>query len=104
MSVPLKSGDLDACLDLMSSILVEDLFGTPAEERESGENVAKIPESKTPQSFNCYEICAQFLSPHLVPDLLAPAREVSGCRKYTYVHVHDICIILKLILLWSVTK
>ena len=57
---------------------MEDLFGVPAEERESGENVAKIPESKSPQSFNSYEIVARFLSPHLVPDLLAPLREVSG--------------------------
>ena len=74
----LKSGDLDACLDLISSVLVEDLFGVPAEERESGENVAKIPESKSPQSLNSYELVARFLSPRLVPDLLAPVREVGN--------------------------
>ena len=84
--VSLKSGDLDACLDLISSILVEDLFGVPAEERESRENVAKIPESKTPQSHNCYEIVAQFLSPRLIPDLLAPVREVR-----VHIHVHTSC-------------
>lgn len=72
-----KSGDLDPCLDLISPILIEDLFGVPAEERESGENVAKIPESKTPQSYNCYEIVAKFLSPRFIPDLLTPVREVS---------------------------
>jgi hypothetical protein len=90
-AVTLRSGDLDTCLDLISSILIEDLFGTPAEERESGENVAKIPESKTPQSYNSYEILAQFLSPRLIPDLLTPVREVSRCC-YGYTHVYmDIC-------------
>ena len=88
-AVSLRSGDLDACLDLISSILIEDLFGTPAEERESGENVAKIPESKTPQSYNSYEILAQFLSPWLIPDLLTPIREVSRCCcGYAHVHVY----------------
>ena len=63
-------------LDLVNTILTDDLFGTPAEERESGENVAKIPESKTPQSYNSYEIVSQFLSPKLLPDLLSPVKEV----------------------------
>ena len=96
MAVSLKAGDLDACLGLISSILIEDLFGTPAEERESGENVAKIPESKTPQSYNCYEIVAQFLSPRHIPDLLTPVREVSwwlllSLTTVAEAHVH-VCI------------
>jgi len=72
----LEPGDLDPCFHLVSDILKEDLFGAPAEERESGEGVAKIPESKSPQSYNTYEIVARFLSPGLVPDLLAPIKEV----------------------------
>lgn len=75
-SSPLAVGDLDPCLELVSGILIEDLFGVPAEERESGENVAKIPESKTPQSYNSYEIVSQYLSPKLLPDLLSPVKEV----------------------------
>ena len=55
---------------------MEDLFGVPAEERESGGNVAKIPESKTPQSYNCYEMTAQYLTPGLLPDFLAPVKQV----------------------------
>ena len=58
---------------------MEDLFGTPAEERESTENIAKIPESKTPQSYNSYEIVSRFLSPRLLPDLLVPVKEVCVC-------------------------
>ena len=72
----LGEGDLDSCLETVSAILVRDLFGLPAEERESGENVAKIPESKTPQSYNSYEIVASLLSPKLLPDLLSPVKEV----------------------------
>ena len=62
-------------------ILVEDLFGMPAEEREAGESVARIPESKSPQSLNSYCIMAQFLSPRLLPQLLAPVKEVGN---YSY--------------------
>ena len=61
---------------LLYQILVEDLFGVPAEEREAGEAVAKIPESKHPQSTNSYRLTAEFLSPQLLPQLLAPVKEV----------------------------
>ena len=56
---------------------MEDLFGVPAEEREAGESVAKIPEGKNPQSSKSYCIMAQFLSPRLLPQLLSPVKEVS---------------------------
>jgi hypothetical protein len=72
----LKTGDLDPCLQLISQILQEDLFGVPAEEREAGESVARIPESKRPQSCNSYRLVAQFLSPRLLPQLLAPVKEI----------------------------
>ena len=75
-SSSLVPGDLDPSFSLVSEILKEDLFGAPAEERESGEGVAKIPESKSPQSYNTYEIVARYLSPGLVPKLLAPIKEV----------------------------
>lgn len=85
----LSVGDLDPCLELISSILIEDLFGAPAEERESGENIARIPESKTPQSYNSYEITSRFLSPRLLPDLLAPVKEVCDhCSGPYGIHCH----------------
>ena len=55
---------------------MEDLFGVPAEEREAGESVAKIPEGKNPQSSKSFGIMAQFLSPRLLPQLLSPVKEV----------------------------
>ena len=84
----LAPGDLDPCLQLISDILKEDLFGSPAEERESGEGVAKIPESKTPQSYNTYEIVARYLSPKLVPQLLAPIKEVCTYSVVALLHEH----------------
>lgn len=70
---------------------MEDLFGAPAEERECGESVAKIPESKSPQSHNTYEIVSRYLSPKLLPDLLLPVKEVqmivySNAHMYFMVH------------------
>ncbi len=73
LSPHLMSGDLDPCLELVSCILTEDLFGAPAEEREVG---AKIPEAKTPQSYNSYEIMGAYLSPTRLPDLLLPVKQV----------------------------
>ena len=60
----------------LPQVLFEDLFGVPAEEREAGEAVAKIPESKAPQSYNSYEVVAKFVSPRLLPQLLAPVKQV----------------------------
>lgn len=63
------------------------MFGVPAEEREAGEAVAKIPEAKSPQSGNSYCLLAQFLSPHLLPQLLAPVKEVVGASVWVWVGV-----------------
>ena len=57
-------------------VLLEDLFGVPAEEREAGESVARIPEAKSCQSSRSYGIVAQFLSPGLLTRLLSPVQEV----------------------------
>ena len=56
--------------------MIEDLFGAPAEERASDAGVARIPESKAPQSLSSYEIVARFLSPGRLPNLLDAVKQV----------------------------
>ena len=60
-----------------SQVLLDDVFGTPAEEREAV--VFKVPESRSPQSLNSFELLARFLSPSLLPSLLEPVKEVCVC-------------------------
>ena len=91
-SSSLVPGDLDPSFSLVSDILKEDLFGAPAEERESGECVAKIPESKSPQSYNTYEIVARYFSPGLVPKLLAPIKEVGKIGGASSDYIGNTCI------------
>ncbi|CAI8031672.1 Small subunit processome component 20 homolog [Geodia barretti] len=66
----LKTGDLDPSLDLVSQVLVEDLFGVPAEEREAGESVAKIPEGKNPQSSKSFEAKASSRTSRVAEEVL----------------------------------
>ena len=73
--VPTLSWSLSLSLSLsLSQVLLDDLFGTPAEEREAV--VIKVPESRSPQSLNSFELLARFLSPSLLPSLLEPVKEV----------------------------
>eukprot|EP00731_Ephydatia_muelleri_P000971 Em0001g971a len=95
VSPVLKAGDLDSCMQLISMVGVASVHSLShntlpllpfyrlpkrsPNRREGdwiGELVAKIPESKTPQSLNTYEITAQYLSPHLLPDLLSVPKQV----------------------------
>lgn len=59
-------------------ILLRDLFGSPAEEREVKEVICKTPEGRSTQSYNTYELAAKFLSPSLLPELLRPVKEVNA--------------------------
>ena len=62
---------------LLAKILLRDLFGSPAEEREVKEVICKTPEGRSTQSYNTYELAAKFLSPSLLPELLRPVKEVN---------------------------
>ncbi len=60
----------------INKVLMNDLFGTPAEEREIKDIVTKTPESKVCKSVLTFGLVARFLSPSLIPKLLKPIKEV----------------------------
>ena len=85
--------------------MIEDLFGAPAEERASDAGVARIPESKAPQSLSSYEIVARFLSPGRLPNLLDAVKQV--CMRIVCVCVEkgvDVCVHLENLLLKLISE
>ena len=79
-------------------ILLRDLFGSPAEEREVKEVICKTPEGRSTQSYNTYELAAKFLSPSLLPELLRPVKEVNSPCTLHGLHLH-ICFFLGVMIL-----
>lgn len=59
-----------------SKVLVEDLFGEAAKEREVEKIANKLPEAKTCKSFDTYEILAKFAGTRSLTGLVSPLKEV----------------------------
>lgn len=60
----------------LSKVLVEDLFGEAAKEREVEKIANKLPEAKTCKSFDTYEILAKFVGTRALTGLVSPLKEV----------------------------
>ena len=78
LSKHLASGDLDSCLQAITDIVTEDLFGQLAEEREVPEAASKLPEAKSSKGLATLEIVSSKLSPQLLPSLIAPLKKVGA--------------------------
>lgn len=61
-------------------MLVEDLFGEVATEREVEKIANKIPEAKTCKSFDTFEILGKFVGTQSLTVLVSPLKEV--CLSY----------------------
>ena len=59
-----------------SEVLVEDLFGEAAKEREVEKIANKLPEAKTCKSFDTFEILAKFAGTRSLTGLVSPLKEV----------------------------
>lgn len=57
-------------------MLVEDLFGEVATEREVEKIANKIPEAKTCKSFDTFEILGKFVGTQSLTVLVSPLKEV----------------------------
>lgn len=60
----------------LSKVLVEDLFGEAAKEREVEKIANKLPEAKTSKSFDTFEILAKFAGTRSLTGLVSPLKEV----------------------------
>lgn len=67
-------------------MLVEDLFGEAAKEREVEKIANKLPEAKTCKSFDTFEILAKFAGTRSLTGLVSPLKEVSVDFTVTSAH------------------
>nr|XP_033808420.1 small subunit processome component 20 homolog [Geotrypetes seraphini] len=72
----LKSGDLDACLDILVEVFNHELFGDIAEEKEVKGIVSKVMEARSSKSYDSYELLAQFVSKDQVIKLILPLKQI----------------------------
>lgn len=64
------------CFSSFSKVLVEDLFGEVAKEREVEKIANKLPEAKTCKSLDTFEILAKFAGTRSLTVLVSPLKEV----------------------------
>ncbi|TPX50549.1 hypothetical protein SeLEV6574_g00826 [Synchytrium endobioticum] len=67
---------LNLCIGQLSRVLINDIFGTTAEEREAEEYKGKMRETKDTKSFHSFEIVTQNMGPSVLDQLLAPIKEL----------------------------
>lgn len=79
----LKPGDLDACVDLVPGIIMEDIFGVIGSEKEAEGYHSKLMEVKKQKSFDTAEIMASNVSLSQFGTLLAPVRTILLYQKLT---------------------
>lgn len=69
-----------------SKVLVEDLFGEAAKEREVEKIANKLPEAKTCKSFDTFEILAKYAGTRSLTSLVSPLKEVGLDFNLTSAH------------------
>ncbi|XP_075456776.1 small subunit processome component 20 homolog [Ascaphus truei] len=76
LTANLKSGELDDCLETLTQIFNNELFGDIAEEKEVKGIVSKVMEARSSKSYDSYELIAQFIGKDQVVKLILPLKEV----------------------------
>ncbi|GBB97092.1 hypothetical protein RclHR1_02910020 [Rhizophagus clarus] len=72
----LQVGDLDYCLQLITDIIINDIFGEVGEEKDAEEITGKIKEMKSTKSFGTVELLAKIIEFKNIGILLVPLKEI----------------------------
>ncbi|KAI9595434.1 armadillo-type protein [Syncephalis fuscata] len=72
----LKPNDLTQCLDLLMSVIVEDIFGAIGEEKETEELTGKTKEMRSMRSYDSYEILARIVPYDTIDQLVLPIKDI----------------------------
>lgn len=67
-----KPGDLDYCLRELVTVIMDDIFGTVGQEKESEDYVSKMKEVKSSKSFDSMELLAKNTTVPHIPELTRP--------------------------------
>ncbi|XP_068744813.1 small subunit processome component 20 homolog [Montipora capricornis] len=76
MNDNLSPGDLDPTLKGLVEVLIEDLFGAAATNREVEKIANKLPEAKTCKSYDAFEILGKFAGTRSLTLLVSPLKAV----------------------------
>ncbi|KAJ4924558.1 hypothetical protein JOQ06_003513 [Pogonophryne albipinna] len=76
LSPTLKSGDLDACMNMLIDIFNNELFGPVAEEKDVKGIVSKLMEARHSKSMDSYELLARYCSKESVTKFILPLKEM----------------------------
>lgn len=76
LSPTLKSGDLDACMNMLIDIFNNELFGPVAEEKDVKGIVSKLMEARHSKSMDSYELLARYCSKESVTKFIMPLKEM----------------------------
>ncbi|KAJ3340595.1 U3 snoRNP protein [Gonapodya sp. JEL0774] len=76
MAPNLKIGDIDYCLEELVPILIDDIFGDVADEKEIKELAGKTKEMKSHKSFETLETLTKVIRFTRVGDLLVPLKRI----------------------------
>ncbi|PYI11417.1 HEAT repeat protein [Aspergillus sclerotiicarbonarius CBS 121057] len=71
-----KQGDLDYCLTDLSSIVMDDTFGTVGQEKEAADYVSKMKEVKSSKSFDSMELLAKNSTVRNLAGLVRPLQSL----------------------------
>ncbi|CAG8692427.1 33598_t:CDS:2, partial [Racocetra persica] len=72
----LTVGDVDYCLQLIVDIMINDIFGHVAEEKDTEEITGKLKEMKAKKGFGTFEILAKIIHIKNIGILLMPLKDV----------------------------
>ncbi|CAG8449551.1 3302_t:CDS:10 [Cetraspora pellucida] len=72
----LTIGDIDYCLQLIVDIIINDMFGYVAEEKDAEEITGKLKEMKANKGFGTFEILAKIIHIKNIGILLMPLKDV----------------------------
>ncbi|CAG8656331.1 14206_t:CDS:10, partial [Dentiscutata erythropus] len=72
----LAVGDIDYCLQLIVDIIINDIFGHVAEEKDTEEITGKLKEMKANKGFGSFEILAKIIRFKNIGILLTPLKDI----------------------------
>ena len=71
-----KPGELDHCLVQMVSVIMDDIFGNPGQEKDAEEYISKMKEVKSSKSFDSMELLAKVSSVPSFVNLVRPLQNL----------------------------
>lgn len=74
----LKPGDLDYCLPVLMSMIMEDIFGVVGQEKDAEEYISKMKEVKSNKSLDSIEIISKFTTLAYMGEIIKPIQTLLG--------------------------